>query len=89
MQSDTLAQIVEYIWIPIVTSIVVLWRKLNGVETITKLIQQHDATELVRRQEERERHETERKETREQIESHHTTVMNKLDSLEVRIKNGH
>jgi hypothetical protein len=89
MPETTLNQLIEWIWIPMAGAIVALWRKINGAETGVKLIQQHDKTELYRRSEERDMYESQRKEVMDLIQHNHDMVMEKLERLEVRIKNGH
>ena len=77
MSTPNIDQIVEYLWIPIVTALVLLWQKYSGIDTRTKLLEQAKGF-----------HELQRIEDRELRNSQHTVIMTKLDSLETRIKNG-
>jgi hypothetical protein len=81
MPETTLNQLIEWIWIPMAAAIVAMWRKINGAETGVKLIQQHDATELRRRSEERKQYAAERKEVMELIQHNHDLVMEELRGL--------
>jgi hypothetical protein len=89
VDNDIIANVVEYIWIPMVAAIIATWRRVSGLDTRTLLINQHDEHELTRRKEDRETHARDRREALSTIEKHHDLIMKKLDSLEVRIKNGH
>ena len=88
MDSGNIAAIVEYIWIPIVTALVLLWRRFTGIDTRTQLLEQSKEHHEQQRLEERKLRDAQRSETHHQIDSHHKTVMTKLDGLETRIKNG-
>ncbi len=89
MNPDNISEVVEYIWIPIVTAIILLWRKWGGIDTRTQLLEQAKDFFESQRLEERKLRDSQRSETLERIDNHHKVVMNKLDSLENRIKNGH
>jgi hypothetical protein len=78
MPETTVGQLIEYVWIPIVLSVVGLWRKFSGAETRVQLLELS-----------KEHHAEQRLEERELRDSQHGLVMKKLDSMEIRIKNGH
>jgi len=78
MQEATLGFLIEYVWIPIVLSVIALWRKLGGVDTRAQLLELS-----------KEHHDQQRAEERELRDTQHSIIMKKLDGLEVRIKNGH
>lgn len=88
MEASTIGQIIEYVWIPIVTALILLWRKFGGIDTRTQLLEQ--ATEFFKNQriEDRKLRDEQRREILSRGESHHKVVMDKLDSMESRIKNG-
>ena len=78
MQNASISQVIEYIWIPIVMSIVAVWRRLSGADTRVQLLEQA-----------RVHHDEQRREERDMRDTQHQMIMKKLDGLEVRIKNGH
>ena len=77
MTPDNIDQTLEFIWIPIVTALVLLWRKYGGIDTRTQLLEQAQDFYDKLRDEDRELRSTQ-----------YDTVIDKLDSLETRIKNG-
>ena len=85
MPEVTITKIFELIWIPIVVVVVSLWRRISGVETITKLIRQHDEVELVRREEERNLRDEQRKELLEAIKVNHDVLIVAINNLSARI----
>ena len=89
MTESTLGAILQYIWVPIVTGMFWLWSRVFGVDARTSLLEQAQGHHEQQRAEERKLRDRERLETHAQIETHHETVMTKLDGLETRIKNGH
>jgi len=89
MPSSTLQIILEYVWIPIVTGLVMLWSKLAGIDVRTRLLEQADQHWKQQRAEEKKLRDDQRKEIVTEIRDHHATVMNKLDQVDKRVKNGH
>lgn len=88
MVPDSISTAIEYIWIPIVTALVLLWRKFGGIDTRTQLLEQAKEFFEIQRLEERKLRDKQRTEILERSENHHKVVMSKLDGLERRIKNG-
>jgi len=88
MPQSTIATILEYVWVPIVTGMIWLWGRVFGVDARTRLLEQQAAHYREQRKEDQERHAENRKETLGKIDSHHKTVMTKLGQVETRIKNG-
>ena len=90
MPQSNIELIVEWVWVPIVTWLVVMWRKFTGVDTRTQLLERAEIHYQHQRREDHARFDRDRTEMLEKVGSHHDTVMTKLDSLELRIKNnGH
>ncbi len=89
MEETLLVWIIEYVWVPIVTALILLWRKISGLDTRSHLLEQADRVCTTRRTEDNKRFERDRRESLDKIDSHHKVVMTKLDNLETRIKNGH
>lgn len=78
MEQNTITVLLDYIWVPVVTGIGLLWHRINGMSTRTALLEQAE-----------EHHRVQRIEDREVQEKRFSMIMKKLDGLEVRIKNGH
>lgn len=89
MQSSTLQIILEYVWIPIMTGLVMLWSKLAGIDVRTRLLEQADRHWKQQRAEEKKLRDEQRKEILTEVRHHHSKVMDKLDQVETRVKNGH
>jgi hypothetical protein len=89
MQTDILQIALDYIWVPIVTALTLLWSKFGGLDTRTKLLAQACAACNLRRAEDRAWRDEQRREILNKIDSHHKITMAKLEAVEVRIKNGH
>ena len=78
MPTANLNFLLEYVWVPVVLSVIALWKKLSGADTRVQLLEQA-----------KEHHAEQRHEERELRDRQHGLIRKKLDSLEVRIKNGH
>lgn len=78
MPQFTIEVLLEYVWVPIVAGLVLLWRQMTGINTRTALLEQAE-----------EHYKEQRKEDRETQESRFKLVMKKLDAVDTRIKNGH
>ena len=78
MEQNTLNVVLDYIWVPLVTGIGLLWHRVTGMSTRTALLEQAEEHYILQRTEDRETQ-----------ENRFSMVMKKLDGLEVRIKNGH
>jgi len=89
VQHATLQLILDYIWMPIVTAIVLLWQRVTGQSSRIALLEQARQFSETMRLENRKLRDAQREEITQRIDNYHTTVMGKLDSMEVRIKNGH
>ena len=89
MQHSTIQLILDYVWVPIVTVLVVLWQKFTGQANRISLLEQAQKYFEQQRQENRKLRDAQRDEILKKIDNHHATVMGKLDSVETRIKNGH
>ena len=89
MQTDIIQTILDYVWVPIVTALALLWSKFSGLDTQTKLLAQACEACKLRRAEDRALRDEQRREILNKIDSHHKLTMAKLDAVEVRIKNGH
>ena len=89
MQPDILQIILDYVWVPIVTALALLWSKFAGVDIRTKLLAQACVACNLRRAEDRAWRDEQRREILNKIDSHHKITMAKLEAVEVRIKNGH
>jgi len=77
MEDTTLNIILDYIWVPIVTGLVLLWHRMTGMSTRTALLEQAET-----------HYKEQRAEDRETQEKRFSLVMKKLDVLDTRIKNG-
>ena len=82
MTDDTLTTLLEYIWIPMATGLVLIWRRFTGIDTRTQLLEQSKEHHDQQRYEERKLRDSQRIETHRQIENHHKIIMAKLDGLE-------
>ena len=89
MPQSTIATILEYIWVPIVTGMVWLWGRVFGVDARTSLLEQQATHYREQRLEDQRRHTKERDEILEKIDQHHTSILTKLEQVEARLKNGH
>lgn len=93
MPESTINTILDYVWVPIVTGLVMLWSRLAGINVRTRLLEQacESSTEHYnsRRSEDLALRDQQRKEILETIADYHKTIMNKLDRLEREVKNGH
>ncbi len=88
IETTILSKVLDWVWIVLSFGFVYVFRKLAQQDaaitvhtTKIALINQHDATELVRREEERELRDRQRDEILEKINSHHKLVMEKLDRI--------
>lgn len=89
MDEFTIGTILDYIWVPIVTAMAWLWSRFAGIDVRTTLLEQAERHYKHQRQEDQARHAKDRDEMLRKIENHHKVVMNKLDQVETRVKNGH
>lgn len=89
MQPDILQILLDYVWVPIVTALALLWSKLHGLDTRSKLMAQACESCEKRRLEDRAWRDEQRREILNKIDSHHKLTMAKMDAIETRIKNGH
>ena len=89
MQPDIIQVILDYVWVPIVTALTLLWSKFVGVDMRTKLLEQSEAHYRAQRLEDRMLRDEQRKEILDKIDKHHSLTMAKLDAVELRVKNGH
>ena len=89
MPQDTIATILEYVWVPIVTGMVWLWGRVFGVDARTSLLEQQAEHFRMQRIEDQKRHAKEREEIVGKIDTHHSVVMSKLEQVDKRVKNGH
>ena len=62
MPQSTLQIILEYVWIPLVTGLVMLWSKLAGIDVRTRLLEQADEHHKQQRAEETKRRDKQREE---------------------------
>ena len=77
----------EYIWIPIIVTIVKLWAKLTGLETRSALLEQGQVHYETIRDNNEKHHDAQREETQRLIEAHHKAVMKRMDNLEAACRN--
>lgn len=89
MPESTINAILDYVWVPIVTGLVMLWSRLAGINVRTRLLEQATEHHNSRRSEDLALRDQQRKEILETIADYHKTIMNKLDRLEREVKNGH
>lgn len=89
MDNDILRAVLDYIWVPIVTVVGIVWGKLVGLDVRAQLLEQAEAHHQTQRVEENKLRDEQRKEILDRIDKHHTMVMSKLDAVETRVKNGH
>ena len=89
MEQSTLQILLDYIWVPIVTALALMWSRLHGLDTQSRLLRQACSACDLRRAEDRAWRDEQRREILNKIDSHHKITMAKLEAVEVRIKNGH
>lgn len=89
MAENTISLIVQWIWVPIVTGMVWLWGRVFGVDARTRLLEQQAEHLRLLRKEDQARRDKERDAILDKIDQHHTLVIQKLDDVERRVKNGH
>ena len=89
MPQSTIATILEYIWVPIVTGMIWLWGRVFGVDARTSLLEQQAEHYRQQRVEDQRRHSKERDEIMTKIDEHHTVMFDAVKAVETRIKNGH
>jgi hypothetical protein len=66
-----------------------LWGRVFGVDARTSLLEQQAEHYRLLRNEDQKRHGKDRDEILTKIDSHHNTMYDKLEKIEIRIKNGH
>lgn len=96
MAESTIQILLDYVWVPIVTTMALLWVKLMGVDVRTQLLAQSCDACRLQRLEDRKWRDEQRREILEKIDKHHTImsknhemVMIKLNQVDTRVKNGH
>ena len=89
MTQNTIATVLEYIWVPIVTGMIWLWGRVFGVDSRTRLLEQQSEHYRIQRNEDQRRHAKDRDEILGKIDSHHKVMFEKLEKIDTRIKNGH
>lgn len=90
MDSDNiLLKILEWSWIGIVGVIAHIYRKLVGLDTQHKILQEARTAAAEQRREDQDRHDSQRKEVINSINRHNDQVMERLSSLEAAVRNGH
>ena len=89
MEQSTLKILLDYIWVPIVTALALLWSRLHGLDTQAKLLDQACRSCESRIAQDRAWRDEQRREILNKIDSHHKITMAKMDAIELRIKNGH
>lgn len=89
MDNTILQAILDYIWVPVVTALTLLWSKLTGLDTRASLLEQSEIHYQKQRLEDQRLRDEQRREILEKIESHHNMVMSKLDQVDTSVKNGH
>lgn len=96
MAESTIKVLLDYVWVPIVTTVALLWVKLIGVDVRTQLLAQSCEAYRLQRIEDREWRDEQRREILDRIEKHHSImtnnhdmVMSKLNEVDTRVKNGH
>lgn len=88
MESDTLLKILEWAWLSLVAFVIHIYRKITGLETKAEVLERVDQHMAELRREDEERRKEQRKEIIDTITRHHETVMNKIEAIDRRIKNG-
>ena len=96
MPQSTITTILEYIWVPIVTGMVWLWGRVFGVDARTGLLElqaehykEQREDDKSQREEDQTRHDKQRDEILSKIDAHHNLIMDKLNEVDKRVKNGH
>ena len=89
MPESMISEVLRFIWVPIVTAMAILWSRIFGVSARTGLLEQQSEQFKLQRVEDQKRHSKDRDEMKEMIDTHHTLIMEKLDQVDTRIKNGH
>ena len=90
MDSDNiLFKVLEWAWIGVVGMIMHIYRKLTGMETQHRILQEARTAAAEQRREDLDRLDSQRSELMEAINRHNDQVMHRLDSLEKTVRNGH
>lgn len=89
MEQSTIEILLDYIWVPIVSVIALLWSKINRSDLHTRLLAQSCDACNRQRLIDRQWRDEQRREILNKIDSHHKVMMEKLEAVETRIKNGH
>ena len=84
-----LLDILRWAWVSFILVIAHIYRKLTGLEAKAEVVDVVNRHQEQLRKEDQARHEKSRDEMLDKVDRHHAIVMNKLDALEKRIKNGH
>ena len=84
-----LIDILRWFWVSFILVIAHIYRKLIGLEAKAEVVDVVNRHQEKLRKEDQARHEKSRDEMLDKVDRHHAIVMNKLDALEKRIKNGH
>jgi len=96
LAESTIQILLDYVWVPIVSAIALLWNRVIGVDVRAQLLAQSCESCRAQRLEDRKWRDEQRREILEKIDKHHTImsknhemVMIKLNQVDTRVKNGH
>jgi len=90
MDTDSfLVRVLEWAWVAVFAVISTLYRKVVGLETQQKLLEQNQDNYERRRQEDREVRAEHKEAVMEKIDLHHKVILERVTRVETLIKNGH
>ena len=90
MDSDNiLIQVLQWAWLGVVALILHMYRRIVGLDTQHKVLQEARTFAAEQRKEDLERADSQRIETMDAINRSNDQVMSRLDSLEKTVRNGH
>lgn len=89
MPQSTLQIILEYVWVPLLTGLVLLWSKMVGIDVRASLLEQAAEHHRQQRAEEKKLRDEQRKEIMTRMDKNHVLVIAKLEEVDKRVKNGH
>lgn len=89
MPQSTLQIILEYVWVPLLTGLVLLWSKMVGIDVRASLLEQAAEHHRQQRGEEKKLRDEQRKEIMTRMDKNHVLVIAKLEEVDKRVKNGH
>jgi len=88
IEATILSKVLDWFWVVLSFGFLFVFRRLKAQDdllgqltTAVALIKQHDSTELIRRREDRDLRDSQRREIIQKVDSHHSLVMGKLDAL--------